>query len=154
MSALEDVLVSNFSAIISALSALFGAVIGGSCTFFVSYYNLKIQEKKDLKIKKDEKLLLVFNELFAPFLENCYRLNAKNEIREIDEILGILRQKRKYFAYCTPEIRNKFIALYTHLEKTVESKNESWDTNFITQVINEVNEIEQVISKRLLDLEI
>jgi hypothetical protein len=154
MGALEGALISNFSAILSALSVILGAVIGGSYSFIICFYNLKIQTEKELKAIRDENLTLVFDQLLAPFLEHTYRLNAKNDGKEIDEILGILRKERKYFAYCPQELRNHFIALYSILEKNIENKKDDWDPDFKIKIKDEVNEIEQLISNKLLNLEI
>jgi hypothetical protein len=81
---------------IPAISALAGAIIGSVSTALVTCYSFKKQWEKDIWIRKMDRLEQVDRGLFAPFLECAYRLDAKRDVGDIDDILGVLRKGRRF----------------------------------------------------------
>jgi hypothetical protein len=138
---------------IPAISALMGALIGGGFTALATWYSLKKQWEKDIWIKKMDRLEQADRKFFAPFLECAYRLNAKHDISEIHNILGVLREGRRYFVYCPKSLKQKLFNLYSDLERTF-IKGGVWDKEDLDNLSNEVTQIEKRIYKALMEMKL
>ena len=139
---------------IPAISALVGAIIGGVSTALVTCYSFKKQWEKEIWIKKLDRLGEADKELFAPFLECAYRLDAKRDVGDIDGILGVLRKGRGYFIYCPNDLKQKLLNVYSTLERTIEVKNGVWNDEDIDKFSEEANQIERMIYKTLTEMEL
>lgn len=137
---------------IPTISALGGALIGGGFTAFVTWYSIKKQLEKDIWIKKMDKLEQVDKKLFVPFLECAYNLDVKRDPDDVDRIVGILRDERRYFIYCPKSLKRKFLNLYSDLERTIIKKEELWNNEFLDKTVKEVKQIEKKIYKTLMEL--
>lgn len=139
---------------IPAISALAGAIIGGGFTALVTWYSFKKQWEKDIWIKKIDRLGHADRELFSPFLECAYRLDAKRDVGDIDAILGVLRKGRRYFIYCPKDLKQKLFNLYSDLEREIIRKEKNWDSGDIDKLSEEIKQIEEIIYKTLTEMEL
>ena len=139
---------------IPTISALAGAVIGGGFTALATWYSLKTQWKKDIWIKRLDRLGEADKGLFTPFLTHAYRLDAKRDVGDIDDILGVLREGREYFIYCPKDLKQKLLSLYSTLERTNEVKKGDWGDEDIDKFSDEVKQIERIIYKTLTKMEL
>jgi hypothetical protein len=139
---------------IPAISALAGAVIGGGFTALATWYSFKKQWEKDIWIKKIDRLGQADRELFSPFLECAYRLDAKRDVGDIDAILGVLRKGRRYFIYCPKDLKQKLFNLYSDLEREIIRKEKNWDSRDIDKLSEEIKQIEEIIYETLTEMEL
>jgi hypothetical protein len=147
-------MVTGIESWIPAISALAGAVIGGGFTALATWYSFKKQWEKDIWIKKMEKLEQADRELFAPFLECAYRLEAKRDVGDIDCILGVLRKGRRFFVYCPKPLKQKLLNLYSALEREIIKKEGNWDNEDLDKLSKEFRQIEKSIYKALMEMKL
>lgn len=137
-----------------AAAALLGALIGGGFSFLGTWYHLKKQREKDIWIKKVSRLEEADTKLFTPFLKQAYRLGIKHDVKDLDGILGALREGRTCFTYCPKNLKQKLLELYATLEKRVAEREGKWKEEDINDTTPNIEQIEIMIGKVLSSMEL
>jgi hypothetical protein len=144
---------TGIESLIPAISALAGAIIGGGFTAWATWYSFEKQSEKDIWSKKLDRLEEADKELFAPFLNYAYRLYAKRDVGDINDILGVLRKGRRYFVYCPKNLKQMLFDFYSDLEKTIVKREGNLEEGDIDNLSEKVKQIEEGICKTLREME-
>ena len=130
-----------------------GALTGGGFSFLATWYQLKEQRKKDIWTEKVSRLEQADGALFQPFLMYAYRLDARRDVN-LSDLLEELRKGRSCFTYCPKDLKQKFLELYSTLEKLVVEREGAWRKEDIDTIVPHVKQIEALIGDALFGMEL
>ena len=141
------------SGLAALLGGLLGALTGGGFSFLATWYQLKEQRKKDVWTEKVSRLEQADGALFQPFLMYAYRLDAGRDVN-LSDLLEELRKARSCFTYCPKDLKQKFLELYSTLEKLVVERDGAWRKEDIDTIVPQVKQIEALIGDVLFGMEL
>lgn len=87
-------------------------------------------------------------------MKYAYRLDVKHDVNDLNGILGALREGRTCFTYCTNDLRQKLLELYSTLEKKVTEREGRWDEEYIDNIAPNIKHIETLIYDAFSSMEL
>ena len=141
------------SGIAALLGGLLGALTGGGFSFLATWYQLKRQLEENIRTEKVSRLEQADGALFQPFLKYAYRLAAGRDVK-LSDLLEDLRKGRSCFTYCPKDLKQKFLELYSTLEKLVVERDGAWRKEDIDTIVPQVKQIEALIGDVLFGMEL